>query len=165
MRSDYAYRKNKIAYAFRVQPDALLGLLISWYEKENLSAQQIADRILDVANERITARSVQRLLKSAGKTRGVGDAFRLAISQGRINWAYKDPLMKVRRKRLKTSLRYAILKRDGFRCVLCGTTAKESLLEIDHITPLARGGETKEENLRTLCKGCNEGKRIIEKEV
>lgn len=32
-------------------------------------------------------------------------------------------------------------------------------LHVDHIIPIAKGGKTVKENLRTLCEECNWGKR------
>ena len=60
------------------------------------------------------------------------------------------------------SLRYKILKRDGYRCQLCGRRAVDGhdvLLEVDHKIPVSQGGQTVEENLWTLCWDCNRGKR------
>ena len=63
------------------------------------------------------------------------------------------------RSLMTDSLRYDIMKRDGFRCVLCGRTAKEGVkLHVDHIIPVAKGGLTVPDNLRTLCDQCNLGK-------
>lgn len=55
--------------------------------------------------------------------------------------------------KLTKKLRYKILRRDGFRCVVCGEVER---LEIDHILPVAKGGATEETNLRTLCRRCNQ---------
>lgn len=60
------------------------------------------------------------------------------------------------RDKLTKKLRYKILRRDGFRCVVCG---KVERLEIDHVLPVAKGGLTEEKNLRTLCHWCNQLKR------
>lgn len=58
------------------------------------------------------------------------------------------------------SLRYDVLKRDGFKCVLCGATAKDGAkLHVDHILPVSKGGKTEKSNLRTLCDQCNLGKK------
>lgn len=63
------------------------------------------------------------------------------------------------RSLMTDSMRYDIMKRDNFRCVLCGRTAKEGVkLHVDHILPVAKGGKTVPENLRTLCDQCNLGK-------
>ena len=58
-------------------------------------------------------------------------------------------------------LRYQVLKRDNFTCCVCGASpAKDPSvnLHIDHIIPVAKGGETVSENLQTLCSICNLGK-------
>lgn len=63
------------------------------------------------------------------------------------------------RRRMTKALRYDIMKRDGFRCVLCGRSAKDGIeLQVDHILPVAKGGKSVPENLRTLCADCNLGK-------
>lgn len=57
-------------------------------------------------------------------------------------------------------LRFKVMQRDGFKC-LCGrspATDPAVTLEIDHITPWSKGGETVLENLQTLCRQCNSGK-------
>ena len=59
------------------------------------------------------------------------------------------------------ALRYKVLSRDKFRCVICGRSpAKDANIElhVDHIYPWSRGGKNTEENLRTLCFDCNLGK-------
>lgn len=59
------------------------------------------------------------------------------------------------------SMRYDILRRDNFKCRLCGANpAVDPLvkLHIDHIIPLAKGGKTIKSNLQTLCRDCNMGK-------
>lgn len=62
---------------------------------------------------------------------------------------------------ISLSLRYKILCRDHFKCVICGRSpAKDHSVElhVDHITPWSKGGQNTEENLRTLCFDCNLGK-------
>jgi len=58
------------------------------------------------------------------------------------------------------ALRFAILKRDGYRCQLCGRSAKNHgvVLEVDHKIARAKGGADKPSNLWTLCFDCNRGK-------
>jgi ATP adenylyltransferase len=41
---------------------------------------------------------------------------------------------------LSGSLRYEVLKRAGFRCELCGISADERAIEVDHILPRKHGG-------------------------
>ncbi len=59
------------------------------------------------------------------------------------------------------ALRYFVLKRDRFRCVLCGSnpaTQAGCVLHVDHFVPYSKGGPTDAANLRTLCDRCNLGK-------
>ena len=63
------------------------------------------------------------------------------------------------RRIMTASMRYEVLRRDNFRCVLCGASAGDGVqLHVDHIVPLAKGGKTELSNLRTLCDRCNLGK-------
>jgi len=46
----------------------------------------------------------------------------------------------------------AILKRDGYRCVICGRGRKDGVeLHVDHIKPRYLGGKSTIENGQTLC--------------
>lgn len=49
-----------------------------------------------------------------------------------------------------------ILRRDGFKCQYCGTTAPT--LTVDHIIPRSRGGSDQWDNLTTACVSCNNRK-------
>lgn len=63
------------------------------------------------------------------------------------------------REPIPAGLRFAVLRRDGFRCAYCGRGEPEGVqLHIDHIVPVARGGRTELENLVTACATCNVGK-------
>ena len=65
----------------------------------------------------------------------------------------------VERDKLTAGLRYDILKRDGYKCKICGRSTKDGVkLHVDHIIPIAKGGKTVPENLQTLCQDCNLGK-------
>ena len=136
--------------------------IIDWYTTNRMSGQEIADLIYDSTGIKWTARSIQRVVARYGKTRTVKNSFNNAIKRGRVKWAYKDK--KFKRKRLSNKLRLAILKRDNFKCVLCGATSEYDLLEVDHIVPLCRGGLTIDSNLRVLCYSCNKGKQSLDKE-
>ncbi len=64
------------------------------------------------------------------------------------------------RSLMTPTLRYAVLKRDQFRCQICGASQADGVkLEVDHIMPISKGGKTEMSNLRTLCERCNRGKR------
>jgi len=57
------------------------------------------------------------------------------------------------------TLRYEVLKRAAFHCELCGISADEKALEVDHITPRNNGGSDDLDNLQALCYSCNAMKR------
>lgn len=62
---------------------------------------------------------------------------------------------------IRLGLRYTVLNRDRFKCVLCGNSPAISVdcrLHVDHIFPFSKGGKTEIDNLRTLCQHCNLGK-------
>jgi hypothetical protein len=68
--------------------------------------------------------------------------------------------MRARERQLMTpKLRMDILRRDGFRCRMCGASGRDGIaLHIDHIVPVSHGGRTVETNLQALCDACNTGK-------
>jgi hypothetical protein len=71
--------------------------------------------------------------------------------------------IKTRRELFSKSRRFAIMKRDGYRCQLCGRSQEDGAkLHIDHRTPLVKGGSNEDENLWTLCEDCNLGKSTRE---
>ena len=57
------------------------------------------------------------------------------------------------------SLRFDILRRDGFTCRYCGRKPPAVILEVDHIVPKSVGGPDNEGNLVSACWQCNRGKR------
>jgi len=68
-----------------------------------------------------------------------------------------------KKKHVTKSLRYDVLKRDNFKCRLCGaspTMDPKITLHADHIIPASKGGETILSNLQTLCSDCNYGKGV-----
>jgi len=55
----------------------------------------------------------------------------------------------------------AILKRDNYRCVICGKGKADGVeLHVDHIKPRHLGGQSVIENGQTLCAQCNFRKKV-----
>lgn len=83
---------------------------------------------------------------------------------------------KAKRRSLEVSVKpfdpIEVLERDGWRCYLCGVDTPRSLRgqmapnapEIDHVIPLAAGGEHSMANTRCACRHCNgkKGASLIE---
>lgn len=63
-----------------------------------------------------------------------------------------------KRKSLSKSVRFEVFKRDNFTCQYCGAAAPDVVLHVDHINPVAGGGENDIMNLITSCEPCNAGK-------
>lgn len=64
-------------------------------------------------------------------------------------------------KNISLRLRFKVLYRDNFKCKKCGrspATNPKIVLQVDHIKPYSKGGETELDNLQTLCSACNQGK-------
>lgn len=70
---------------------------------------------------------------------------------------------KIRRSRVQSygtirdwyALAAEVRRRDGNRCVECGSTVD---LEVHHIIPTSRGGPSVGYNLKTLCETCHKRK-------
>lgn len=48
--------------------------------------------------------------------------------------------------------RIEVHRRDGYRCVRCGSTED---LHVDHVIPVSKGGTNNLDNLQLLCRDCN----------
>jgi hypothetical protein len=65
---------------------------------------------------------------------------------------------KKRRVSITAKTRFEVFKRDSFTCQYCGRMAPDVILEVDHINPVANGGDNEILNLVTSCRDCNRGK-------
>ena len=61
-----------------------------------------------------------------------------------------------RRERIPEHVRIAVWRRDGGKCVRCGSREN---LEYDHIIPVSKGGSNTARNIELLCERCNREKR------
>lgn len=52
-------------------------------------------------------------------------------------------------------LRRVIRKAGRARCARCLRDVLASAIDIDHVLPLALGGEDVDDNVQTLCRGCH----------
>lgn len=59
------------------------------------------------------------------------------------------------RKRIPEKVRIEVWRRDGGKCVKCGSREK---LEYDHIVPVSLGGSNTARNVELLCEKCNRSK-------
>ena len=119
---------------------------------QGLSAQEIKDTL----QLNITVRQIQRIVKEFGISRSIGDAFRNAMKRNRVKFYFQVNLNKIRRLQISPKLRFQILQRDGFKCVLCGS---KEMLEVDHKDENKNNNVPA--NLQTLCHQCNIGKSFV----
>ena len=66
------------------------------------------------------------------------------------------------REAIPLNIRWKVLKNDNYSCRKCGQSPAKNNnveLEIDHILPIAKGGTNDYQNLQTLCRKCNQGKK------
>lgn len=69
--------------------------------------------------------------------------------------------MSKKRPTIGAKQRLRIMKRDRFRCQVCGKSPSLDpgvILEVDHIKPSSKDGDNSDDNLHTLCFSCNRGK-------
>ena len=59
------------------------------------------------------------------------------------------------RAKLGPEVRRELYRRQQGRCVYCGGRQRMDLMDVDHKTPLARGGSNDRRNLQLLCRTCN----------
>ncbi|QNE73990.1 HNH endonuclease [Streptomyces finlayi] len=59
-------------------------------------------------------------------------------------------------------LRRAVRKSMGAECRVCLRFCLPSQLDIDHVVPLAKGGEDVDENVQALCKLCHKAKTAMD---
>ena len=59
------------------------------------------------------------------------------------------------REPIPEDVRFAVWRRDGGKCVKCGSKKN---LEFDHVIPKSKGGSDSERNIQLLCQKCNREK-------
>jgi hypothetical protein len=86
---------------------------------------------------------------------------REVVANGAVGFIHYDPGSRnVTHHAPTRKQRMRVLKRDGYRCQLCGERPSDNphiVLHVHHVRPFARGGLTIDENLITLCHTCHDG--------
>lgn len=68
---------------------------------------------------------------------------------------------KYMRQPVSRETRKTIYKRDQGICQICGRSISFSEMTLDHIYPLAKGGDSQPDNLQCACQVCNSLKQDL----
>lgn len=120
-------------------PCRACGAKVGWQRTRIYPARTCSVECFESTPEQRSAKRRHRALRDARKRNG-------ALTEG------FDPL--------------AVLRRDGWRCYICGVSTPQHLRgtwennapEVDHIIPLAAGGEHSMRNTACACRRCNAAK-------
>jgi hypothetical protein len=86
---------------------------------------------------------------------------RRLVQEGAAGWTSAKSVPPTAFKKAPTpKLRMSVLKRDRYRCVVCGRSPDNHTdveLHVHHIRPFGQRGLTTEPNLLTLCHTCHKG--------
>lgn len=110
-----------------------------------LYCSQINGRIYAQKNQTFSSKEILALIKKINNRKG----------KYFVDHEIWSAICRVERGKVTNKIRFAIYKRDGYRCRICGASGNFEQLEIDHIIPIAKGGKTTYNNLQTLCHRCN----------
>lgn len=116
---------------------------IDEYEHE-LAEKSIRNKELDIQAEK--NRIAEQILRRQMKHELEKEVRQELIDNGKL---FGDA---PKRPRIPQEVVDAVYRRDGGRCVYCGSTEN---LQLDHIIPFSRGGATNVDNLQLLCQKCN----------
>lgn len=117
---------------------SLKGTTWWWYQAEfyaeddGYSAEEVKLLLWEAEQER--ERRFERLRREMAAGSGVEEA---------------------RREVIPEDVRIFVWKRDGGKCVKCGS---QETLEFDHIIPVSKGGSNTARNIQLLCETCNRRK-------
>ena len=116
------------------------------------------------ANSRVRGKveHLKGLLAHKRPSLNLGELFEILCEIGIKQLSPAVPLPPRKRRVIKISkaqMRRTVFKRAGNQCERCGSTYS---LEVDHIKPQAKGGATTLDNLRVLCRSCNQRHAISE---
>jgi 5-methylcytosine-specific restriction endonuclease McrA len=122
------------------------------------SQKQTRDACISVADhliQRLKKPETQEIYRPVSTSRSWGPEKKKSVSRF---VSYAPP--KSNRRSPLPSVRFNVMKRDGYKCQLCGRNPRDHgvVLVVDHIVPYATGGKTEIQNLWTLCHECNAGK-------
>jgi diadenosine tetraphosphate (Ap4A) HIT family hydrolase len=182
------YLTKQMSMAHIYQPVMIKAILKS---SKPVTAEAIAKNILehDLSQieyyEKVTKQMPAKYLKKHGVVKQQSDGYVLDLGNAALTKQQKKTLMALcdakvaeykakrgmgiweHRRRGRTPVPrsdgFKVLSRAGFHCQLCGISADERHLEVDHIIPKNLGGADTLDNYQALCYRCNSSKRDTDK--
>jgi TPR repeat protein len=123
--------------------------LVESYKWANLASAQ-GHQDAQILRDNLAKKMPSKEIAQAQR-RAIAEAANHATPPG-----FQDSESQQNRQAIPSDVRREIWRRDGGRCVKCGSRAA---LEYDHIIPVARGGSNTARNIELLCEVCNRSKR------
>lgn len=141
-----------------------VGVSQSWVDKklnvEGFAAAMIAVNWLAFEGRTMTFPNFGRHNGEPAKKRGE-DAIRQRMSRDNRD----KTVTGVTRKTIPSAATRHVLSRDAHTCVFCGVESseareksKKAILSVDHLVPVAQGGDDEVSNLACCCRLCNNEK-------
>lgn len=173
---DYLTSKARMRMSHVYKPVMLLAMLNKGgsASKEDIAKEFIlADAGMQKSYEQKVYQMPGKRLIDAGLVEREGNSYKLShlfngltnaqveeiktILSSRIDdyLGITDPFNNNSREYIPGGSRFAVLKRAGNRCELCGISTQERQIDVDHIIPVSKGGSNDESNLQALCRKCN----------
>lgn len=123
--------------------------------ENGMSCKEIAEHLTMEYGTICTPKGVDYYLKKINtKIRTKTEAKLNAMKRGRMVYHKKPEHEKYKRNGISQKMRMLALKRDNFKCTLCGNSPQTgSTIELHHIN----GADSTLDNLQTLCFACHRG--------
>lgn len=131
--------------------------IVTLYVKKKLSCREIKEEL----GLNISVRQIQRRLGKLGVIRKPGEAFALAVTQGKVTYYRKPKSLNAPKTVLSTLQRHRVLSRDEFRCQDCGNKVEDGI-RLEVVFKNGNILDKRDDNLHSLCNLCRLGRQRSE---